>query len=344
MKVILCHGIAVFLLVLACIAGAQSTSTPTPTVAVQTATLSGAVLSGDGVACEGAQVTITTENAAHGAVGQVTTDAAGRFQMSDLPAGRFRLSINAPGFSPRTIAVLLNPGDTLELPTIELAVGANAQEVQVHATLAEIAQQQLKDEEKQRVLGVVPNFNVVYAKDAPALNSRQKFELTWKSLIDPFTLGITVMTAGIEQAADIYPGYGQGAAGFGRRLGAAYGDNAIGTLLGSAILPVVFHQDPRYFYKGTGTKISRVFYAIANSVICKGDNGRWQPNYSRITAGLAAGAISNLYYPAGNRNGYALIIESSAISKATGAAQNILQEFLIPHLTHGMPSYGKNAQ
>ena len=63
-----------------------------------------------------------------------------------------------------------------------------------------------------------------------------------------------------------------------------YADLVSGTFIGGAILPSLFKQDPRYFYKGTGSRKSRFFYAIANSVICKGDNGRWQPNYSNISA------------------------------------------------------------
>ena len=74
-------------------------------------------------------------------------------------------------------------------------------------------------------------------------------------------------------------------------------------MLGGAVFPSLFKQDPRYFYKGTGSISSRALYAIANSVICKGDNERWQPNYSAILGGIAAGGISNLYYPASNRSG-----------------------------------------
>jgi hypothetical protein len=77
-------------------------------------------------------------------------------------------------------------------------------------------------------------------------------------------------------------------------------------MIGSAILPALLKQDPRYFYKGTGTTRSRILYAIANSVMCKGDNGHWQVNYSGILGGAAAGGISNLYYPASDRNGISL--------------------------------------
>jgi hypothetical protein len=111
-------------------------------------------------------------------------------------------------------------------------------------------------------------------------------------------------------------------------------------MIGSAILPSLLKQDPRYYYKGTGTTRSRILYAIANSVICKGDNGRWQFNYSGILGGAAAGGISNLYYPAANRNGISLTLENTALGIAGGAVQNLFQEFLVRRLT---PKASKSA-
>jgi hypothetical protein len=148
--------------------------------------------------------------------------------------------------------------------------------------------------------------------------------------------------AGIEQAENAYRGYGQGAQGYARRYGAAYGDFVSGTFIGGGILPSLLRQDPRYFWKGTGSRTSRILYAIANSVICKGDNGRWQPNYSAIIGGLAAGGISNLYYPPQNRNGASLTFENAAIGSGFGAAGNLIEEFflrkLTPHVPHQDPA------
>ena len=134
-----------------------------------------------------------------------------------------------------------------------------------------------------------------------------------------------------------FSGYGQGAQGYAKRYGAAFADVAIGTFLGSAVLPSLLKQDPRYFYKGTGSKTSRTLYAIANSVICKGDNGRWQVNYSNMLGNLAAGGISNLYYPAQNRNGAELTFENAAIGTGATAATNLVEEFLIRKLTPNIP-------
>ena len=193
---------------------------------------------------------------------------------------------------------MLHAGEEFDARTIALPMGAATNNVTVSAeTRVEIAQEQLNIEEKQRVLGVFPNYYVSYDPNPAPLTPRQKFQLAWRTSIDPVTWAITGVIAGTEQATNTFAGYGQGAQGFGKRFGANYADNLSDTFIGGAILPSLFKQDPRYFYKGTGSVSSRALYAITNSVICKGDNGRWQPNYSSILGGLAAGGISNLYYP-----------------------------------------------
>jgi hypothetical protein len=153
------------------------------------------------------------------------------------------------------------------------------------------------------------------------------------------TFVLTGAIAGVEQADNSFKGYGQGAQGYAKRYGATYADTVTGTFIGSAILPSILKQDPRYFYKGTGSTQSRILYAIANAFICKGDNKRWQPNYSSIAGSLAAGGISNLYYPASDRNGAALTFENTLIGIGATAATNILQEFLIRKLTPNVPNY-----
>ena len=109
-------------------------------------------------------------------------------------------------------------------------------------------------------------------------------------------------------------------------------------MIGGAILPSLFKQDPRYFYKGTGSKKSRLMYALATSVICKGDNGHWQANYSGILGGLAAGGISNLYYPAKDRDA-GLVFQNALIGIGTTAAANVLQEFVVRKLTPNLPAH-----
>jgi hypothetical protein len=111
------------------------------------------------------------------------------------------------------------------------------------------------------------------------------------------------------------------------------GNLVVGNMLGGAILPMVFHQDPRYFYKGTGSVWSRAGYALSTAVIARGDNGRWQPNYSGILGNFGAGAISNLYYPASSRQGASLTIGNGLLGIAADGVSNVLQEFVLRKLT-----------
>jgi hypothetical protein len=233
----------------------------------------------------------------------------------------------------------LRAGEDFDAQSIVLAVTSTS-EVNVTASQVEIATEQVKEEEQQRVLGVIPNFYVSYSPNPAPLTSRQKFSLAWKTSIDPVTFVVTGIFAGVEQEENTFSGYGQGAQGYAKRYGAGYADGFISTMLGSAILPSWWKQDPRYFYKGTGSTRSRILYAIANSVICKGDNGKWQANYSGIVGGLAAGGISNIYYPASDRDGAKLTFEDAAIGTAESAVQNLIQEFIVKKLTPKIPNYG----
>ena len=292
----------------------------------------GVIVDHDGAVYEGVHITLT-QTAIAASAKTATSDNNGRFQFTGVPPGPFQLTISSEGFATKVIQGLLHPGENFEAPAIVLPFATATSEVQVTASQVEIAQAQLKDEEEQRVFGVIPNFYVVYAPNAPPLNSRQKFHLAWRSSIDPVTFLATGFFAGIEQATNEFSGYGQGAQGYAKRFGANYADSFISTMIGSAILPSLLKQDPRYFYKGVGTTKSRILYAIANSVICKGDNGKWQANYSGLLGNLAAGGISNLYYPPQNRDGATLTVENTLIGIGETAATNLLQEFVVRKLT-----------
>jgi hypothetical protein len=301
------------------------------------ATISGTVVDRTGTAVAGAHIRLTQEVPSRGR--EVLSSDEGQFSFADVPPGAFQLTITAEGFAAQASSGTLRAGQSYVVPQITLAVATAITEVRVELSPIELAQEQLKDQEKQRVLGFIPNFYVSYVPNAAPLTSKQKFQLAWKSTIDPVTFGLTGAAAGIEQAQDRFSGYGQGAQGYAKRYGATYADLVTNTFIGGAILPSLLKQDPRYFYKGTGSKRSRSLYAIANSVICKGDNGHWQANYSAILGSLAAGGISNLYYPASDRNGAALTFENALIGIGASAASNLLQEFVIRRLTPNLPNY-----
>jgi hypothetical protein len=285
----------------------------------------------------GARVNLALDE--HALKEETVSGADGQFSFNNLPPGSFRLTVAMPGFATQTSSGALQPGESYSVPAIILSVASASSEVKVTFTHTEMAEAELKDEEKQRVLGFVPNFYVTYNPAALSLTPKQKFELAWKSTVDPVNFGIVGAIAGIEQADNQFGGYGQGAQGYGKRYAAAYADFLTGTYIGGAILPSLLKQDPRYFYKGTGTVRSRVLYALANSVICKGDNGRWQANYSSILGSLAAGGISNLYYPSADRYDATLTFENAAIGIGASAVSNLLQEFVIRKLTRNAPTY-----
>ena len=249
------------------------------------------------------------------------------------------MSVTAEGFAAQTVSGNVPPGETYVVPQIALVIATEVTEIRVTpSSQIEIAEEQIREQEKQRPLGFIPNFYVSYVPNAVPLTPKLKFKLAARTLVDPVSFGLTAAAAGLEQATRQFNGYGQGAQGYAKRYGAAYADGVTGTLIGSAILPSLLKQDPRYFYKGTGSKRSRILYALAMSVVCKGDNGRWQTNYSAILGSLASGGISNLYYPAKDREGATLTFENTLIGIGTSAAANILQEFVIRKLTPNLPN------
>ena len=269
---------------------------------------------------------------------EALSDDDGQFSFSTVAPGPFQLTITSAGLASQEFSGTLNPGEALVTPLIMLVLATQVTEVRVELTPAELADVQIKEQEKQRVLGFIPNFYVSYVPNAAPLTPKHKFELAWKSAIDPVTFVAVGAVAGIDQAGNRWGAYGQGAQGYAKRFGATYGDVFIGTFIGGAILPSLLKQDPRYFYKGTGTTRSRILYALANSVICKGDNGHWQPNYSSIGGNLAAGGISNLYYPANDRNGAGLVFTNALIRIGETAVANIFQELVFPKLTPNHPT------
>ena len=293
--------------------------------------ISGTIVDPTGAAVAGAHVKLTLGDP--GANREALSGGDGQFTFDNVGPGHFQITVVLDGFANQSVSGTLNSGEIYTVPQITLALAAEKTEVQVVVPRIELAEEQITEEEKQRVLGFVPNFYVTYIPDAVPLTSKQKFKLALKATVDPVTFGLTAAVAGIQQADNVFSGFGQGAQGYGKRYGADYANVVTGTFIGDAILPSLLKQDPRYFYKGSGSTRSRIRYALAMAVVCKGDNGRWQPNYSSILGSLAAGGISNLYYPPQDRNGAGLTFENSAIEIATSAAANLLQEFVIRKLT-----------
>jgi hypothetical protein len=302
-------------------------------------TLSGLITDDDGALVPGAQVTLLSAGSKQRR--STVTGADGHFSFSGVASGEFTLTVTADGLEGTSEQGTLNADESLELPPITLRVAIANTDVEVSSlSQQEIAEKQIKVEEKQRLAGLVPNFYVTYDWKAASLTSKQKFKLAVRATVDPATFVIVGGFAGIEQATNSFSGYGQGAAGYGKRYGAGLADTSIGAMLGGYILPSLFHQDPRYFYKGTGSIYSRILYALSTGVIARGDNGKWQPAYAAVLGGFGSGAISNLYYPASNRNGVGLTMENGSLAIASTALGNLLQEFVLKKISSGVKSHG----
>ncbi len=144
-------------------------------------------------------------------------------------------------------------------------------------------------------------FNTTQNREAAPLNTSQKFRLFFKSATDPWAYFLSAAGAGIDQADDSFPEYGQGAEGYGKRFGAAYADYFTGNFFGNAVLTSLFREDPRYFQMGTGSSVRRILWAASGTIWCKRDSGTWGPNYANVLGNLIGSSISNVYYPESDR-------------------------------------------
>jgi hypothetical protein len=308
---------------------AQQISAPDPPAG----TIVGTVTDVNGDAVPGA--TIVLEGPSVSDHPMVVANENGYFQLKNLnPGTTYHIAVTANGFADWTSPdIILKPGQVQDLAAINLQIATVVTTV-VALSSEQVAIEQVRVEEKQRVLGVIPNFYVVYDHNAVPLNSKLKFELALRSSVDPVTFfGVGVLAA-VDQAADT-PNYVQGAKGYGERLGAAYADGFTDILIGGAVLPSLLHQDPRYFYQGTGTTKSRILHALSSPFICKGDNGRWQPNYSSVGGDLASGAIANAYYPVSNR-GVGLVFGNALVTTGGRMVNGLVQEFLLGKFTRNI--------
>jgi hypothetical protein len=214
-------------------------------------------------------------------------------------------------------------------------------------TKHEKAEEQIKEQEKQRVLGILPSFNISYRADAVPLTAGEKMKLAFRTSVDPVAFAVATVVAGYHEVNDDDPGFGWGAEGFGKRAGAAYLDAFDGTMIGNGLLPALLHQDPRYFRLGHGTATHRILYALFTNVACKGDKSRkWQPNVSNVGGNIISGAISNYYYPSQN-SGIGETMSNGFLVTAEGGFGSLFQEFW-PDVSRGVlhkdPTHGLDAQ
>jgi Carboxypeptidase regulatory-like domain len=280
-----------------------------------------------------ANATVTLETPESDDRRTLVTPENGFFEFNDLkPATPYQVNITAKDFADWTSpAITLEPGQFKIVTGIQLRIATEHTTVDVRYDPVEVATEQFKSEEKQRVFGIIPNFYVSYESHPAPLTTKMKFELALKVSIDPVTGTGVALVSAFKQAGNT-PNYGQGWGAYGKRFGAVAADGFSDIMIGGAVLPSLLHQDPRYFYQGTGTTGSRIRHAMFSPFVAKGDNGKWQPNYSSLGGDLASSALANLYYPRSNR-GVGLVFGNFAIGTAERIGASLAQEFIIGKFT-----------
>jgi hypothetical protein len=306
-----------------------------------TASVSGTVMDSNGGTIQGARVAIRRRSGAEAHI--IQSGADGQFEFTGLPPGPYELTVTARGMtsfvSPE---IQLQPGGVRILPQITLNVEAAATSVTVNGDNAQLSVEQVQIAVQQRVMGIIPNFYTTYDWNAPPMLAKQKFALSMHSMFDPTAFAVMAGIAGAEQYKDVYPAFGGGLQGYGKRFGATFANHVSGQFFGRAVYPAIFHQDPRYFYKGKGSFTSRAMYAISATVIARGDNGRWGPNYSNVLGDFTSAGLSNFYYPQSER-GAGLVFFNGLTLLGGGAAENLIKEFILKGITSHIPK-GANGQ
>jgi carboxypeptidase family protein len=315
----------------------QNSADQTPP-AEGSASVTGTVLDVSGASVPGANVSLI-----HGDGTQLlamVSEANGEFSFTKIPAGSYLVTVDAKGFAPFSSAEFaVAVEQAYEVPDVSLSIASANMEVTVRPTDL-IAAEQIRAEEKQRLVGVIPNFFTSYIHDAAPLNWKQKFSLTARSAFDPIVYIGVAFGAGIEQATNAFPGYGQGASGYRKRYAATFADGRISDFLTNALFPALLRQDPRYYYRGSGSFKSRLGHAVISVFVTRSDAGRTVPNSSYLLGDMCSAALSNLYYPKANR-GANLVFTNAAVGLAGRVGMNLFREFLSKRLTKNVPRDGR---
>ena len=290
----------------------------------RTSTITGTVMDVTGATVPNAQVVLQGPDVRR----TLVTGDNGFFSFEEVKAGTpVRVEVSATDLQNwSSKEITLQPGQSFIVTDISLGV-ANVETAVNAATPEQMATEQVKIQEQQRVLGVIPNFYVTYEHNPAPLTSKLKFQLATKALTDPVTITGLGLNAAMYQAVG-YPSYGQGWGAYGQRLGATFAGGYSKILLGDAVFPSLLHQDPRYFYQGTGTTKSRLLHALSTPFITRGDNGHREVNWSEILGDLSSGAITEAYYPSQDR-GAGIVVRSSLVGIGGRMALGLVQEFVL---------------
>jgi hypothetical protein len=320
-------------------ADAAASSEGSESQQVSAGTITGTVLDVNRNVLQGARITLSGSSGS--TIQTLQSGIDGQFSFTGLMPDTYKLTVSVPGMNTYSSPQIALHADEFHImPPIVLSVSGVATSVTVTETKEELAEEQVHIAVQQRIGGVIPNFYSSYDWNAPSMQAKEKFQLGVRSIIDPVSFLSVAGIAGAEQYHNVFPAYGGGMEGYGKRYGAALANHVSGTLLGRAVYPSIFHQDPRYFYKGNGSIASRALYAMSAAVVARGDDGGWKPNYSRVLGSFSAAAISNLYYPASDR-GASLVLFNGVAGIGADAVANLIREFVLKGITSRAAQAGK---
>lgn len=305
---------------------------PDPAKVTGSATISGTVLDTNGGAIEGARVQLS--NATSGAVLRtIDSGATGQFVFEGLQPGSYKVTITGEGMTSFVSEPITVHAEQAEIvPNVVLSVSGGTTSITVNGDKEQLSVQQVQIAEQQRVLGVIPNFYSTYDWNAPPMMTKQKYMLSFRSLLDPVSFVGVGAIAGAEQYKNVFPSFGGGWEGYGKRYGAVFANRTSSELLTRAVFPSIFHDDPRYFVKGSGSIRSRAFHAVGSTFVTRGDDGKRKVNFSEILGTVSAGALSNLYFPA-NERGAQLVYINGFAAMGGNAIDNLIREFILNHIT-----------
>lgn len=323
------HKLAVLLALLLAPAGSVA--------AQETATnITGAVVDVTGTGVAGAHAALTRSDGTD--IETSTSDEAGTFSFSGILPGSYLVTVDAVGFAPFTTKPFTVGGQArmYAVPRIVLDIGALSASIVVRP-IEMVAAEQIKAQEQQRLLGVVPNFYVSYIPDAAPLTSKQKLSLAMRETFDWTAFVGATISAGTGQAANTHSGFGDGGSAYAKRWVTGFVDDRTGDFLTHYLFASLFHEDPRYFYQGNGTTRSRMVHALSSAFVARSDSGKPMPNYAYVFGNISAASLSNTYYPTAAR-GTNLLLTNLAVGLAGRAAKNLIQEFAGKRLTKNVPT------
>ncbi len=180
--------------------------------------------------------------------------------------------------------------------------------------------------EDKRAYGVLPNYRTAEAAVPYApITAHQTIMIGVKDSFDGAAYPLAAFFTGISQLTNSNPSFGQGVKGFAHRYSTSFADQVIGNMLTESFLPLAFHEDPRFFRKGSGSKKGRLLYAASRVLICRNDNGKNTFNASEIVGNGIVGSVGNLYYP--DSRGFRDTMQRMWTQIGTDSISNVLKEF-----------------